>query len=408
VLKTIIALFLSLSLISCATYQGKISESRQLLKEGRYEPALEKLKDLAEKDGDDQLVYMMDYATALQMAGHYKESAEAFNKADRLVDLKDYHSLTKIGAATLAGEEMVQYKGESYEKFLINTLNAINYVMLGQLDDAIVEARRINEKISKMRMDGREPYELSPFARYLSAVLWEAQHRYDDAYIDYDGSYKLDHSNPLLPADLIRSAKMARREDAYKSWKKTFPHVQESPRWYDSGLGELVVIYQQGWGPQKQPRPGQYRFPMLRPVFNETQRADILLNGKDQGQTKLVYNVEQVAIETLDKDFGALVARRLGGVAAKAVVADQIRQKNELLGALAWVGMNLADRADLRQWSTLPQTIQMAKLRLPPGEYELKIQGLNADGKNTEDVLPSQKIQIRAGRKTFVNWRSLH
>lgn len=408
VLKIIFALVLSLGLLSCATYQGKISESRQLLKEGKFDKALERLQALAEKDGDDQLVYMMDYATALQMAGQYQESANAFNKADKLVDLKDYHSITKIGAAALAGEEMVQYKGESYEKFLINTMNAINYVMLGQLDDAMVEARRINEKISKMHMDGREPYELSPFARYLAAVLWEAQNHFDDAYIEYEGAYKLDSSNPFLPSDLIRSAKMARRDDAYQKWKKQFPQIHEEPSWYNRGLGELVVVYQQGWGPQKAPRPGQYRFPMLKPVFNETQKADISLNGKDEGQTKSIYNVQQVEIQTLDKDYGALVARRLGGVAAKAVVADQIRQKNEVLGALAWVGMNLADRADLRQWSTLPQTIQMARLRLPPGKYELKIQGLNSSGKATQDVLSSKTIQIRAGEKTFINWRSLH
>jgi len=406
--KIAVALILSLGLLSCATYQGKIGESRQLLKDGQYDKALDKLKELAEKDGDDQLVYMMDYATALQIAGQYKESADAFNKADKLVDLKDYYSVTKIGAAALGGEEMVQYKGESYEKFLINTMNAMNYVMLGQLDDAMVEARKINEKISKMRMDGREPYEFSPFARYLAAILWEAQNHFDDAYIEYEAAYKLDGRNPFLPADLIRSAKMARRDETYKKWKSEFPQVHEDPKWYDRGLGELIVIYQQGWGPEKQPRPGQYRFPILRPVFSETQKADISLNGKDEGHTKSIYNIEQVSIQTLDKDYGALVARRLGGVATKAVVADQIRQKNEVLGTLAWIGMNLADRADLRQWSTLPQTIQMARLRLPPGKYTLKIQGLNSVGMPTQDVLSDKIIQIKAGQKTFVNWRSLH
>lgn len=399
---------LLMGLISCATYQGKIGESRQQLKDGKYDKALDKLKELAEKDGDDQLVYMMDYATALQIAGKYQESAKAFIKADKLVDLKDYHSVTNIVGATLGGEEAIQYKGESYEKFLINTMNAINYLMLGQLDDAMVEARRINDKISKMRMDGREPYELSPFARYLAAILWEAQNHYDDAYIEYEGAYKLDGTNPFLPADLIRSAKMARRNDSYQKWKQEFPQVKEDPSWYDKSKGELVVIYQEGWGPQKQPRPGQYRFPMLKPVFSETQRADVLLNGKDEGHTKTVYNIEKVAITTLDKDFGALVARRVGGIAAKAVVADQVGQKNQTLGALAWIAMNVADRADLRQWSTLPQNIQLARIRLAPGDYHLTIQGLDASGRPSKDALSDQVIHIRAGQKTFVNWRSLH
>jgi hypothetical protein len=399
---------LLLGLVSCASYQSKVSNARQELKEGKFDKALDQLENLADEDGDDQLVYMMDYATALQMAGKYKESADAFNKADRLVDLKDYHSVTRIVGATLGGEGAIQYKGESYEKFLINTMNAINYVMMGQLDDAMVEARRINDKISKMKMDGREPYEFSPFARYLAAILWEAQDHYDDAYIEYEGSYKLDGRNPFLPADLIRSAKMARRNDTYLRWKKEFPQVKEDPSWYDRSRGELVIIYQQGWGPQKQPRPGQYRFPMLKPVFSNTQRAEVSLDGSNQGDTKIVYNIEKVAITTLEKDYGALVARRVGGLAAKAVVADQIRQKNQLLGMLAWIGMNAADRADLRQWSTLPQTIQMARLRLPAGEYHLKIQGLSGSGGSTQDVLADQVIHIQAGQKTFVSWRSLH
>ncbi len=390
----------------CATYQGQVTGPRNLLKSGQFTEALEQFQKLAEKDDRDQLVHMMDYAMALQIAGQYKESAQAFQRADKLVDLNDYHSVTNVVSATLGGEEMVQYKGESYEKFLINTMNAINYLMMGQYDDALVEARRINDKISRMKMDGREPYELSPFARYLAALLWEAEKKYDDAYIEYEGSYKLDGSNPLLPEDLIRSAKLARRPDAQKKWKSEFPKIVEDPAWYDKNKGELIVIFQQGWGPEKQARR-QYRFPELHHVFSQTTGARITVDGKSEN-TQLVYNIENVAVTTLEKDFGALVARRVGGIAAKAVVADQVRQKNELLGGLAWIAMNVADRADLRHWSTLPQTIQIARITLPPGKYKFSIQGLDSGGSPSADSSPEREINIKAGQKTFINWRSLH
>ncbi len=284
-------------------------------------------------------------------------------------------------------------------------MNAINYLMMGEYDDALVEARRINEKISKMKMDGREPYELSPFARYLAGLLWEAQHRYDDAYIEYEGAYKLDATNPLLPKDLIRTAKLSRRNDAYIEWKKELPRTEEDPAWYDKNKGELVLIYQQGWGPEKHARK-QYRFPELYPAPAETQSALVTIHQKTE-KTLMVYNIEKVAIQTLEKDFGALVARRVGGIAAKAVVADQLRQKNELLGAIAWVGMNLSDRADLRQWSTLPRSIQMSRMMLPPGKYHLKIQGIGSSGNSTADSF-EQDVIIKANQKSFVNWRSLH
>jgi len=402
-------IFILLSVIfstSCATYQGQVSGPRNLLKSGQVTEALVKFKELADKDDRDQLVHMMDYAMALQIAGQYRESSQAFIKADKLVDLNDYHSATNVVSATLGGEEMVQYKGESYEKFLINTMNAINFLMMGQYDEALVEARRINDKISKMKMDGREPYEQSPFARYLAGILWETQKKYDDAYIEYEASYKLDAFNPLLPADLLRSSKLARRPESHQKWKAEFPQTPDNPAWHDKNKGELVIIYQQGWGPEKQTRHN-YRFPELHHVFSQTQQARLSIDGKT-AMTANIYNVERVAIQTLEKDFGALVARRIGGVAAKAVVADQVRQKNELLGSLAWIAMNVADRADLRHWSTLPQTIQMIRLPLPAGKYKISLQGLDVSGGETADALQEQEISIRGGQKTFVNWRSLH
>lgn len=405
-LKNIFVLLIAFVFVSCATYQSKVSGPRTMLKNGQISEALEKFKELADTEDRDQLVHVMDYAMALQIAGQYKESAQQFNRADKMVDLNDYHSVTNVVGATLGGEEAIQYKGESYEKFLINTMNAINYLMMGEYDDALVEARRINDKLSKMKMDGRQPYELSPFARYLAGVLWEAQHKYDDAYIEYEGSYKLDATNPLLPGDLIRSAKLARRNDAYKEWKSEFPKQAENPAWYDKNKGELIIIYQQGWGPEKRARQ-QYRFPELYPVPSQTHSASVIVD-QHTDRTQVVYNIEKVSIETLEKDFGALVARRVGGIAAKAVVADQLRQKNQLLGDLAWIAMNVADRADLRQWSTLPATIQMARIVLPPGQYKVTLQGLDYSGSPTSDSLSDKAIVIRPGQKTFVNWRSLH
>lgn len=404
---SVILLLLPLLILSCATYQSKTLEARVKLKTGQFAEAIERLKVLADTPGDDQLVYVLDYATALQISGQYKESAQAFQKADKLVDLNDYHSVTNIVGATLGGEEMIQYKGESYEKFLISTMNAINYLMMGDYDGGLVEARRINEKISKMKMDGREAYELSPFARYLAALMWDSEKKYDDAYIEYEGSYKLDKNNPFLPADLVRSSKLARRDDSYKKWKKEFGDVGEDPSWYDKNMGELILVYQQGWGAEKRSRGGQYRFPALGRVHNQTEFAALKIKGYEDQQSYKVYDVDGVAIETLEKDFGALVARRIGGVAAKAVVADQIRQKSEILGSIAWIAMNVADRADLRQWSTLPSSIQISRVLLKPGKYKISVQGLDSARSPTNDAMEEKEIKITAGRKTFINWRSL-
>jgi len=183
--------FLCLALSSCATYQNKVHDSRLLLEQGQYEQAIEKLKPLAEKADGDQLVYLLDYATALQMSGRYDESNRAFLKADQLSEALDYHSVTRITGAALTGEEAVQYKGDTFERTFINAFLALNFLQMGKLDDALVEARRINEKYLKLRGEDKKSYELNPFAKYLSALIWEADQKWDDAYIAYQRSLQV-------------------------------------------------------------------------------------------------------------------------------------------------------------------------------------------------------------------------
>lgn len=415
--KAVISLcfFLIFTLVvGCASFLTQSEQTKTLLRQGQMVQAVGDLEKKASIEGKDQLMYMLDYAMALQIAGDYKKSAEAFIKADLLLEQKDYHSVSQIVGATIGAEEMVQYKGEAYEKFLINSMNAINYLMLGDYDSALVECRRINSKISAFKMENREPYELSPFAHYLSAVIWEAQKKYDDAYIEYEAAYKLDPLIAGIGSDLIRAAHLAGRDHAKEKWKKQFVDLQsKNGSGFSKKDGELIVIFQQGFGAKKIPRYDEPRFPTLQTEFLKTAVAQVTVMPVSSttvaysDKTKTIYDIDRMAMITLNKDYSALVARRVGGIVAKAVVSEQIRQKNELLGSVAWVAMNLADRADLRQWSTLPARIQMTRVFLKPGKYDIKIQGLDYYDAPTADQLPAQHIEIKAGKKAFVNFRSL-
>ncbi|MNL08985.1 hypothetical protein D3C87_1297320 [compost metagenome] len=131
--------------------------------------------------------------------------------------------------------------------------------------------------------------------------------------------------------------------------------------------------------------------------------------GAPSGQgylSKEIYNVDRAAIATLKEDYGILVAKRVAGVATKAVLADQLRQKDEGLGQLAWIALNALDRADLRQWSTLPKTIQIIRVSLKAGTYKIKLQGADALGSGAGKSL-EREIEIKAGSKKFVVWRTL-
>jgi hypothetical protein len=112
-----------------------------------------------------------------------------------------------------------------------------------------------------------------------------------------------------------------------------------------------------------------------------------------------VYNVEQAAIQTLNDDYKALIARRVGARVAKEVLADQIRQKDKTLGNIAWLVMVASERADLRQWSTLPQSIHVLRLSPPRGAFSMKLKGLDRN-QNVSEIF--EEVSVQAGQRQKV------
>ncbi len=413
-IKIVILVFIGavMTQTGCATYQGKVEKARQHIVSHEYTAAEAHLKPLADEESGDQLIYLLDYATTLQMSGQLKESNNYFFKAEKLAEQLDYHSISRITGSLLMNEEMKQYKGDTFEKIFINAYLAMNYLEMGNLDDALVEARRINDKYKLYRSEEKKVFELNSFAKYLSAMIWEADKKYDDAFIAYKEAYELDSKIETIKEDILRTAKKSQRMDEYKRYKKEFMLNSESADWYDKDKATLVVIFQQGWGPRKKFNPRDVKFPILTPVITDTKKLKVKL-AKDnksltEEKTQFVYDVEAAAIKTFQDDQASLLARRVGAFVAKEVTARELSRRDDTLGFLAWIFMHASERADLRQWSTLPETIQVARVYLSPGEYQLSLQGLSGFGYETADHLQEKRIKLEKGKTLFVNFRSTH
>ncbi len=406
-----LSLFFLLALTACATYQDQVAGARDAIASGDVEKALKELKPKADKQNDDQLIYVLDYATALQYANRIDESNRYFMIADKLAEVQDYHSVSKVAGSMLLNEEMVQYKGDTFEKVFINAFLAMNFLKQNNYDSALVEVRRMNEKFNKYRLDEKKSFEINPFSRYLAAVIYEATNRWDDAYIAYQETYKIDPSIPTIKADLLRSSYFARRPDQHESWKKKFPEVEFKPDNNKKKKGEVVLLYLSGWGPRKKPDPGAPLYPILSPVYNQTQKASLVVNGTNHPPSILVYDTQQAAIETLNDDRPGLIARRVAARVAREVAAREIARKDKdnggLLGAVAFIGMQVTERADLRQWSFLPASIQISRVSLDAGEYDVAVQGYDSGGTPSGERSMPQKIKVVPGRTNFVIWRSV-
>lgn len=405
-----ISAFLPFFLVGCATYQDHVSKARQNISEGRIEEALADLKKKADTKSDNQLVYLLDYATALQYAGYTDESIRYFMQAEQLAEQMDYHSLSRVTGSMLLNEEMVQYKGDTFEKVFINAFLALNFLQKNDLDGAMVEVRRMNEKYNKYRLDDKKSFEINPFARYLAAMIYEATNRWDDAYIAYRDTYKLVPEWPRLRADLVRSSFYSRRLDDHKKWKKEFPDIEFKPDLQgQKKKGELTVIYLQGWGPRKYPDPYEPLVPTLRSVSNQTQKAQVVVNGENKKTTDMVYDTQSAAIQTLMADRPALIARRVAARVAREMAARELGKQDNAGGtaALAFIAMQVTERADLRQWSFLPASIQVAQIQLDPGEYDIALMGLDHVNTPSGERSEPRKIKIKAGKTQFLVWRSV-
>ena len=113
-------------------------------------------------------------------------------------------SLGRGAASMLLNDNILEYSGEDYEDVYLNVFKALNYVELDEFDDAFVEIRKINEKLSLLEQkyrkmakqyntskdkkknfeSGTNKFHNSALGRYLSMLLYRAEGKMDDARID--------------------------------------------------------------------------------------------------------------------------------------------------------------------------------------------------------------------------------
>lgn len=398
--------FFILFFTGCATYQTKVSASRDFLAQRNCPEALKNLEALAAKDDGDQLVYLMDYGSALQICGEYKKSNQILLQAEKLSEEKDYHSVSRLTGATFINEEMIQYKGDTFEKLFLNVVLALNFIQMNDLDSAQVEVRKMNQKFVKLNFENKKNFELNSFSKYLSGLIWELNRKYDDACIDFKDAYFIDTSYRLVAQDMLRTCWKAGRTDEFNTLaKKISASPEEIKQAKEKNKTELILLFMQGWGPRKSPRPTDRISAYLQPVYSRTKTAQLEINSEIY-KSQPVYSVEKAAIQTLEDDYGSLVARRIGSRVVKEVLADQVRQKDAALGAVAWLAMVASERADLRQWSILPQTFQILRIPIKSGEHKLQINGLD-DSMSVSEVIADLNFKVGSGEKKFQVIRSL-
>ncbi len=373
----------------------------------RHDEAIEVFKKKYETANGDQLAYLLEYATALHQAGRYEESNKAFQQAEKMSELNDYTSVSRETGAMIVQEGIVQYKAEIFEFVLITIYRALNYLMLGDYDNAQVMARKLNEKLNKLstEMDTDTKKRQASFAAYLAGMLWEAQGDLDNAFVLYSKAHEMAPEVDVIKRDVLVTAKRSGRATDYEKYQRKWPALEKSLDIKNTkGRGEFVFIFQQGWIARKHMRPENKTFPMMVPVAKTIGSVDVLV-GDQKIHSEKVYDLDLISIQTMDAIFAKLVARALARQAARVAVRESARQNQKhtavQVAALATFLFEAMDTADLRQWSTLPASFQVSRVYLAPGKHYIKVMGYN-----NQTTVWEGDVTIQPNKKTFITQRA--
>jgi len=99
----------------------------------------------------NDVLYNLDKGTLEHYAGQYKESFENLEAAEQLIKEYQTKSITEGAASLLTNDNAKTYAGEAYEDVYDSVFNALNNYHLGNISNAQVEARQINEKLAALQ-----------------------------------------------------------------------------------------------------------------------------------------------------------------------------------------------------------------------------------------------------------------
>lgn len=348
------------------------------------------------------VLYHLDMGMILHQAGQYRRSNDHFQKAEDRMDELFTISMHRAAGAGLANENVQDYPGEHFERALVHLFHALNYVFLGQLDEALVEARRVESFLDELGRAGPgRTYNDDALVHALAALLYEDAGKKDDARISHLAAQK-----------------------AYERYAAVY-RVQ-APRFElptdFGGDGEVVFIHYNGPAPRKisrssqntadpepgmendKPEPKGMGWSIFGKLVNishpEFRREPFVIAGSEieagdlTASTQLYEDISAIARKDL--------AERIAGLKSRSAVRGGLK----LLGTLAGVDASGSEFADVRSWATLPSQIRLGRLKLKPGRYDVKVVFRDAAGAAVlTHVFPG--VNVSLGHRTYLAYRTI-
>lgn len=421
-------LVLAVLISGCAMSTGFYKSVDADMSANRFQKAAEVVRANKAKYGKNSAVlYNLEEGLLLHYAGDYRLSTEHLAASEQEMDELYTKSISKIAGSFVLNDNELPYQGEDFEKVYVNLFMALNYAELGRLEDALVEARKVDLKLRQysQQYGGKNSFKQDAFIRYIVGVLYEADGDVNDAFISYhqayegysayDSLYKTQCPS-FLKSDLVRTAGELGFTDQLDRYEKRFGIAYSKS---SATMGDLLLIVYSGKGPIKEQVKLRVSIPdtsgivhtfvVAVPKFHARQKGtrsyDVSIAGGTedlQTVTQVGENVNRIAEKDLQDRIGLIYLKSGGRALLKYFAAEKLKKEAEAKGkgsyltnllssSLIDAAYNASEQADLRIWRTLPHDIQAAQFMLPAGSYTLRVSG--EDG----EALMNEKVLVQSG-----------
>lgn len=414
-IRCLVLILISLILFACAGPNYKILQKH--MKSDECQLGIQYLKKKENIYGSNmKLNFLLDSAMIHFQCGNYEQSNQLLKSAEDLAEELWTKSISKQLASFVINDYTIPYKGEDFERALINLFSAIDYVMLKQYEEALVECRRLDSVLTMYndKYNEKNVYKEDAFGRYLSGLIYESVGNLDDAYIsyykayeafqDYEKHYKTSTPSWLVK-DIFRVGEATdRMSEVRKKLKKHngIPWIKQKEA---NKYGKIVMIHLNGLSPVKKEKrivcpskngPITFAFPryeVKQPACKNSKLIVKSASTKKEAETELIEDINKIAVKNLDDRKLRVMAKMI----ARAIVRQNIT-KNKATKQF----LNLFERADTRSWRTLPGEIYLAWLYVPKGKYHVYV---NQCGEEDRYI---KEVNISESETTFVLYNTTY
>jgi len=448
----------------CATYVSSNLELRTMLEEQDWQDAIARIE--AREGGRDRLLELLQRGHVLHYAGRFDESNHVFQQAEDLAASLYTRSISQQAASLIINDLTIDYRGQPFELAMVPFYRAFNYLSLGEPEAAQVEARKASlalaDAVEATLREIRRPEDRTTAEKlqdngllhWFAGMLFESDGAVNDAFIAYRNAATAYLAGETLTGvappsalgrDLERAGLAAGFSAEVETLRGEMPSLFPAGEAAEPGGGEVVFILESGWiAPRDQvmlnlpilsidngyasneqwawevvdrATPGwrapahveidywlTVAVPTMGPAVAGPVTAVRLSAATRSVSSQPADDLSRRAAATLKAERGQILFKTILRALVKYATSRAAGNQNETAGAIINLLGVLTERADTRCWLTLPDRLAVARLHLPAGVHELRVDYLDGSGRTVHSE--SETVEVVDGGWIFLNRRS--